>query len=157
MYYPSDHPTLGNYGTNSPLAPGEIKGIVFPEGTRSVLFFGARGAGTWCYGQGTLNKALDRQPNPGAGPNEMWCYDPEAPNDKGGRLSYRGVWAYDAHDLAKVKLVHVGLESSVRYVAVTFPYPVVKTRIFGAAYLRLRGYLSRALGEGILSVIHVYK
>ncbi|KKP98057.1 MAG: hypothetical protein US25_C0012G0003 [Candidatus Moranbacteria bacterium GW2011_GWE1_36_7] len=61
VYYPGSHQTLGVYG-----APGtnpaynmstEIKGIVFPQGSRGVLFFGRTGLGESCYGSGTINQA----------------------------------------------------------------------------------------------------
>jgi hypothetical protein len=63
-----------------------IRGVVFPAGTRSVLFFGRTGVGPYCYGLGSE------------------CGDPA--------WSYKGthnypyvtqVWAYDANDLLAVK------------------------------------------------------
>jgi hypothetical protein len=62
-------------------------GIAFPEGTRSVLFFGRQGTGTYCYG------------TPDA------CGGDPASDAKGPHAyPYRyQVWAYDAKDLQKVK------------------------------------------------------
>lgn len=63
-----------------------IKGVAFPEGTRSVLFFGRHGQGAYCYGEAAA------------------CNDPA--------WGYKGthnypyvaqVWAYDANDLIAVK------------------------------------------------------
>src|SRR5262249_38674570 len=57
--YPQAHPTLGTWNStwdgvtalfNSTT---QIKGAVLVQGTRSVLFFGRQGTGTFCYGQGT--------------------------------------------------------------------------------------------------------
>lgn len=64
----------------------QITGIVFPHGTRSVLFFGRQGVGTYCYGEGSA------------------CGDP-ADSSKGTHAYpyvYQ-VWAYDANDLVAVK------------------------------------------------------
>src|SRR5207302_10249234 len=46
----------------------KITGVVFPGGTRSVLFFGRHGAGKYCYGSGTSDQVLAAT----AG----HCYDP---------------------------------------------------------------------------------
>ncbi|MEI7891260.1 MAG: IPT/TIG domain-containing protein [bacterium] len=63
MYYPATHPTLGQYTTDS-INPvfnraTQISGLVFPEGSSSVLFFGSTGLGSSCYGEGTSTLALD--------------------------------------------------------------------------------------------------
>ncbi len=107
VYYPQTHTTLGSgdrgaspYMTLTDFAHG----IAFPDGTRSLLFFGTHGQGQWCYGAGTTDQSLDRQPNPPAGPKEMWCYDPA--NGAKGQHAYPyvpHVWAYDANDLAAVR------------------------------------------------------
>lgn len=53
--YPSDHQTLGGYGDQrlDVLFNGsmDVTGVVFPSGTGSVLFFGSRGKGHFCYGK----------------------------------------------------------------------------------------------------------
>lgn len=135
VYYPGTHQTLGRYADKTSANPGynqgtEITGLVFPSGTRSVLFFGRTGLGVSCYGSGTTvreqaadNKAIKvwlRAANPdypaitvryscgsarldGKG-NLDCCYDPAS--------SYKGVhaypyayyvWAYDALNLLKVR------------------------------------------------------
>jgi hypothetical protein len=61
-------------------------GGVFPVGTRSILFIGKHGVGTYCYGEGSA------------------CGDP-ADSDKGTHAypyKYQ-VWAYDANELLLVK------------------------------------------------------
>ncbi|HVW70811.1 MAG TPA: hypothetical protein VHB68_17655 [Steroidobacteraceae bacterium] len=64
----------------------KITGVIFPPGTRSVLFFGRQGTGPYCYGTGAD------------------CNDP-ADSSKGTHAypyQYQ-VWAYDANDLVSVK------------------------------------------------------
>src|SRR5262249_14676939 len=54
VYYPTDHATLGAWAQSNPLYGGAdtMKGVVFPKGTSSMLFFGKHGT-TFCYGIGT--------------------------------------------------------------------------------------------------------
>jgi hypothetical protein len=80
----------------------QITGVVFPVGTRSVLFFGRQGTGPYCYGPGTSDQSQAGQPADGG--VDTWCYDP-ANSSKGGHAYpyvYQ-VWAYDANDLVAVK------------------------------------------------------
>ena len=86
--YPSSHPLGTGWNTTNPFYNGttQIRGIVFPAGTRSVLFFGRHGVGTFCYGTGAE------------------CNDP-ADSYKGTHAypyKYQ-IWAYDANDLVAVK------------------------------------------------------
>jgi hypothetical protein len=88
VYYDSAHTTLGPWNATSKVFNGttEIQGVVFPDGTRSVLFFGRQGIGTYCYGGSQ-------------------CNDPAFPNTQGNHAYpyvYQ-VWAYDAAELAAVK------------------------------------------------------
>lgn len=91
VYYPKDHPTLGNYGTAGvhPLFNGttRITGAVFPKDTSTVLFFGRTGFGNYCYGE-----ASD-------------CGHDTAEKYKGTHAQPYGyfIWAYDANELAAVK------------------------------------------------------
>jgi hypothetical protein len=67
-----------------------INGMLFADGTRSVLFFGKKGLGPFCYGVG------------GASGGE--CYDPD--NSSRGDHAYpytEFVWAYDVNDLVAAK------------------------------------------------------
>lgn len=89
---------LVGYPLGQQLGPGEttqnplynlttqIRGVVFPPGTRSVLFLGRHGVGPYCYGSGAE------------------CRDP-ADDSKGTHAyPYRyQIWAYDANDLAAVR------------------------------------------------------
>jgi len=70
-----------------------IHGVLFPDGTRSVLFVGRKGLGPYCYGTG------------GAGGGE--CYDPDWSGTGDHAYPYTEfVWAYDVQDLLAVKNGH---------------------------------------------------
>jgi hypothetical protein len=102
--YPAGHETIGGYTSTGTQFNGSTNmgGVAFPAGTRSVLFIGRHGS-TFCYGDGTKDPALHQQPNPGAGPGEVWCYDPTNQYKGPHGFPYRHqVWAYDAVDLALV-------------------------------------------------------
>ena len=76
VYYPEAHQTLGPWGGANQFYGGAdtMRGIVFPSGTSTVLFFGKHG-GTFCYGVGTSNQSLDGKPS-GNGV-DPYCYDPD--------------------------------------------------------------------------------
>jgi hypothetical protein len=100
LYYTQDHPTLGTWdnqtAVNTSFNMGTtVKGIAFPAGSRTVLFFGRQGVGIPCYGDGGTVSP------PGT---VHWCYDPII-SDKGNHsFPYKyWVWAYDAKDLLTVK------------------------------------------------------
>lgn len=129
VYYPLDHPTLGDWRTPAPWPPvagqgenhvyngtAEINGVAFPDGSRSVLFFGFIGQGTFCYGDTTCDPAqvytLFGDPAAGLrvcalrtarcpGPNEGHSYY-SVDGSGGFAPTAFQVWAYDAGDLAKV-------------------------------------------------------
>lgn len=102
--YPLDRPTLGAWDSNSTKFNGttSMGGVVFPPGTRTLLFIGRQGTGPFCYGAGTGDRTLAGKPVPGEG--DHYCYDP-AYSSKGthGFPYVHQVWAYDADELAKVK------------------------------------------------------
>jgi len=138
LYYPSEHPLIepglvpcldqaacspvvDGWSLNSTLFNGtsEVKGVAFPSGWRSVLFFGRHGGlgaapgvpglGQFCYGPGTEDPLLAGQPfveivsDVAVPTGDNYCYDPED-NSKGvhGYPYHHYVWAYDANDLAAV-------------------------------------------------------
>ena len=77
--YPADHTTLGAWNGSWNPRKGiwfgggtTIRGVVFPAGTRCVLFFGTQGIGPFCYGEGTTDKRLAGKPTPDG---TIWCYD----------------------------------------------------------------------------------
>ena len=51
LYYTSDHDE-GSFDGNST----QVFGAVFPNGSRSILFFGRQGLGRPCYGEGTSDR-----------------------------------------------------------------------------------------------------
>src|SRR5438128_6045358 len=81
VYYPSQHPALGDWDATWNPHTGvlfngatTIRGVVFPKGRRSVLFFGTQGVGPFCYGEGTDRRDLAGKPTPDG---TTWCYDPD--------------------------------------------------------------------------------
>lgn len=92
LYYTGEHATLGPWGGANSVYGGTtvIGGMAIPEGTRSLLYFGANGTGTFCYGTG------------GASGGE--CFDPSTSSKGQHAYPYNyQVWAYDLNDLAAVK------------------------------------------------------
>lgn len=99
--YPQANPTLGDWASSGQLFNGTtaIGGVVFPGGTRSLLFFGRRGKGPFCYGEGTSAQpvGVDAYGNPR-------CYDPTNASKGNHAYPYESfVWAYDVLDLIAVK------------------------------------------------------
>lgn len=107
--YPSGHETLGTYSSTPSLyynMATQLNGLVFPQGSDSVLFFGRHGLGLTgegdtCYGTGTDNiNLVGTQDSFG----NDYCYDPV--NSGKGEHGYpyiNQVWAYDAQELVDVK------------------------------------------------------
>jgi hypothetical protein len=149
---------LLNYPLAHPLAPVDtqndyfnlatnIKGIAFPSGTRSLLFFGRQGTGPYCYGTGGDTGEGD-------------CYDPV--DSSKGTHSYpyvHQVWAYDALDLLAVK-------NGQKQPWEVQPYAIWRlsemdstgsATIVGAAFDPASGrvYITEAYGED--PVVHVYQ
>jgi hypothetical protein len=105
VYYPSTNPLGSGFSSQSNLFNGttKITGVVFPAGTRSVLFFGEQGTGPFCYGQGTSNASLAGTAVNGNS-SDIWCYDPAGTAKGTHAYPYvYQVWAYDANDLLAVK------------------------------------------------------
>jgi hypothetical protein len=149
VYYPSDHHTLGDWDQQSSVFNGtsEVTGVVFPEHTRSVLFFGRHGLGPFCYGIG--------------GATGGDCYDPA--------YTYKGthaypyeyyVWAYDANDLAAVKRGEKQPWDVTPYAywPLNLPFANNRARIRGATYdpATNRIFVSQAFGEDDQPVIYVF-
>lgn len=91
LYYDETHQTLGPWSGSNQTYGGTtvIGGMAIPSGTRSLLYFGLNGTGTYCYGDGGVGGE---------------CPDPLT-SDKG-QHAYpynHQVWAYDLNDLAAVK------------------------------------------------------
>lgn len=103
VYYPlSNYLVSGGVSTENSFAYGSsVKGIAFPEGSRSVLFFGIQSlADGYCYGPGTNDPDLHKVPTEGG----TWCYDLCGHSKGGHGYPYTHyVWAYDANALLEVK------------------------------------------------------
>jgi len=150
LYYPSAHP-LEPYGAagSHVLFSGttKIHGLVFPSGTRSVLFIGRQGVGPYCYGEGSA------------------CGDP-ADSSKGEHAypyKYQ-IWAYDANDLLAVKNGQKNPWDVMPYGVWNFNLPFESTGsghgIGGAAYdpATQRIYISQSCeASGCNPIIHVFK
>jgi hypothetical protein len=95
VYYDQAHPTLGMWEQQDHVndvfnMATKINGLVFPTGSRTVLFFGRQGLGIPCYGDvvaygGHCEDPADYNKGCHAYPYKVW------------------VWAYDANDLVAVK------------------------------------------------------
>lgn len=118
LYYTLEHPTIGDYYTSGTLynKGTHHSGVVFPIGSRSVVYTGWQGLGEACYGPGT-NRAEEHGnrynfPPPNntcmgvtmTDTTNPCCYDPLILNKGPHAYPYAYyTWAYDAKDLARVK------------------------------------------------------
>ena len=161
VYYPDTHPLGAWNGTNAYYnGSTQIHGVVFPEGTSSVLFFGRHGIGPFCYGAGTTVQSLDHQPVPNEA-GVIYCFDPEEGSKGTHSYPYKYyVWAYDARDLASVKSGQRQPWDIRPYAIWTLDLPASasSTHLNGAAYDPLTGriFLSQAAADGNKPLIHVY-
>jgi hypothetical protein len=164
VYYPSDDP-LAAWDSSSPEFNGatEIRGVVFPEGTRSVLFFGRHGLGTFCYGEGTDNRSLTGKTAPSGA---TYCFDPD--NSSKGTHGYPysyAIWAYDANDLASVKRGQKSPWSVKPYAlwTLSLPFDAGQKHIGGVAYnpkeqlIYVSQQLAEMDGDEARPIIHVFK
>lgn len=150
VYYPLNKP-LANSATQNPLfnTTTEIRGVVFPAQTRSILFFGSHGTGPWCYGTPEECKDTDRG---GKGPHAPpYVFQ---------------IWAYDANDFAAAARAKRA-PSSLRPYAVwplELPYPDRSKNIGGVAFNpdSRTVYVSQLNVDSLIQydarpVIHVFK
>lgn len=144
--YPLAHP-LAPQTTQNPLfnTTTEIRGIVFPEGTDSVLFIGSHGTGPYWYGE-PYEEGVDRyRPDKG----------PHAPD-----YVYQ-VWAYDVHDLVAVKNGQLQPWQVRPYDTWQFDLPYFEggKHIGGVAYDAASGrlYVSQQYGNEAYPVVHAYQ
>jgi hypothetical protein len=149
VYYPQAHPTIGAWDGSWDPAHGvffgggtTVKGVVFPRGTRSVLFFGTQGIGKFCYGEGSA------------------CADPDDSSKGVHAYPYVAqVWAYDAKSLLAVRRHRRKPWQVKPYATWRLRLPFDSGRIGGAAYdsRRQRIFVSQQYGNGTDPVIHVFK
>jgi hypothetical protein len=161
VYYPQSNP-LADYAATSTLFNGAtaITGVVFPSGTRSVLFLGRQGQGPFCYGPGTSDQSLAGTPADGG--VDSYCYDP-TDNSKGTHsypYAYQ-VWGYDANDLAAVAAGQKAPYAIRPYATWTLSLPFASGAdwVGGAAWdpATRRLYLVVKYGDNILPLVHVYQ
>jgi hypothetical protein len=154
VHYDINHPTLGTCDTSYAQyfnCVTQIRGLVFPGGTRSVLFFGRQGTGAWCYGTG--------------GSSGGDCYDPASIYKGGHAYPYvYQVWAYDANDLLSVKNGQKNPWDIRPYAVWKYNLPFEKSSdlhdVGGAAYdpATQRIYISQMCADtGCNPIIHVFK
>jgi hypothetical protein len=145
VYYPSSHMTLGDYAKANPniSQSSEITGVVFPEGSQSILFFGRHGLGA-CYGTGEE------------------CNDPC--DDTKGTHGYpyvHQIWAYKANALLAVKNGSRDPWEIFPYGVWTYelPFQQCGRNLLGAAYdpATQRIYLSQSDADGDLPVVQVFQ
>jgi hypothetical protein len=143
VYYTTEHSTLGEWGETGRLYNGttNIKGMVLPNGTRSLLYFGTHGIGSFYYGGGRTNAP-------------PYIYQ---------------VWAYDVLDLAAVKAGQKQPWQVTPYATweLRLPFPTgprTDPAIGGAAYdpATRRIFVSQMYGdsdgmESYLPLIHVFE
>jgi hypothetical protein len=116
-------------------------GLALIDGTRTALFVGRNGTGSFCYGEGTADQSLANTTSPNG---DRYCYDPSN-SDKGQHAyPYRyQIWAYDMNDWAAVRAGQRDPWEVKPYGVWPFelPTPEAGTRIGGVAYDAARRYL----------------
>jgi hypothetical protein len=166
------HPELGEWGTNGGLYNGTqaFRGMVFPDGTRSILFVGF-GADNFCYGSGTADKSLHLRPVPGA-PGVHYCYDP-TPGMVGNKGTHGYpispiVWAYDVNEFIRARNDDKRPWDVKPYATWEFTLPFQSNmqngiemgnfEIMGAAYdpVRRRLFVSAYRNDGPSPIVHVF-
>ncbi len=134
-----------------------VAGVLFADGTRSVLFFGKKGLGPYCYGPGTDDPLLTGTPS-GDGV-DPWCYDPESSNkgDHAYPYSYF-VWAYDVNDYVAAKQGAKQPWDVVPYTGWTFSQFGNGGSLGGVAWdpTARRMYLLAPGTDGHQPLVHVY-
>jgi hypothetical protein len=142
VYYPIDHP-LAPVESQNPLfnTTTQIRGVVMPEGTDSVLFIGSHGVGEWWYGDDNGDPFRHDQ-------------GPHAPP-----YVYQ-VWAYDIHDLIAVRdgLLQPWEAQPYDVWQLDLPYADGANEIGGVAYDAASGqiFVSQLHGNDAYPVVHAF-
>jgi hypothetical protein len=155
--YPVDHATLGSCGSGPDAlfnCVTSIGGVVFPAGTRSLLFFGRQGLGPYCYGLGVPDKPDEK--------SQTDCLDPLSGSKGPHAYPYtHRVWAYDVLDLIKVKQGKKRPWDIRPYTTWQFDLPLQSGSgiIQGAAYdpATQRVFVSADHGDGRRPLMHVLR
>ena len=165
LYYPQQHPTLGAWDGANDVYGGttEIAGVAIIDRTRTVIFAGRNGMGTFCYGEGTSDERKAKQQSASG---EKFCYDPTS-TDKGQHaFPYRlQFWAYDVGDLAAVRSGDREPWDVTPYAVWPFELPAIGDpypRLGAMSYdpSRRRLFLTQLFGEkdgyARRPIVHVY-
>lgn len=162
--YPSEHPAIGAWDATGQLFNGASGAttFVFPQGTRSVLFFGRLGTGPFCYGPGVAPSSPLAYTLVTPGVSDRYC--PELMNQTKGTHAYPyqyEVWAYDVLDLIAVKQGKKQPWQVVPYATWSFHLPFENTdqRISAGTYdpSTRRVLLVQDKGDGSGPVLHVFQ
>jgi hypothetical protein len=149
--YPITKPTLGTCeSTNATFnCATTMGGVVFPDGTRSVLFFGRQGIGPYCYG--------DASPVQG----RTACLDPTDGAKGPHAYPYQfQVWAYDVLDLIAVRQGRKEPWQVMPYETWSFELPfapgsrVIRGVTYDPATRRI--YMATVFGDGPRPVIQAF-
>ncbi len=158
VFYPQAHP-LDLWSATSSLFNGstQINGVVFPEGTRSVLFYGRHGTGPLCYGEGTADPALVGKTAPDGA---LYCGD-ATDSSKGIHAPpyEHRIWAVDARDLAAVKRGERKPWEVKPYAVWAIPFPLPGgTHATGATYDPATGrlFLAQDFADGDNPIVNVF-
>jgi len=122
----------------------EVRGMVFPVGSDSVLFIGRHGTGPYCYGGGEA------------------CGDDESPYQGTHAAPYRyQVWAYDAAELAAAHRdeLHMGDLEPYDVWELELPIDAPVHYITGVGYDATTGriFIGQGHADEARPVIHVYE
>ena len=170
---PTPANTLMYYNLANPLAAPEttnpmfnlttnIRGVVFPNGYDSVLFFGNHGFGEYCYGTGTSDLSLVGKFKSDSTIPRYDCYDPGDSSSGTHAYPYKyQVWAYNANDFLKVRKGELNPWEVRPYETWNFemPFQPEKAEILGTAYDKTNRtlYISQANGDGSYPIIQVFE
>jgi len=146
--HPDDHP-LADVDSTNPFynTSTQIRGLVFPEGSESVLFFGSHGIGTWWYGSNGDYPGLNDPARTSKGEHAYpYVYQ---------------VWAYDANDLRDVKNGIKEPWEVQPYDVWNYepPFAASSGHAGGVAYDPTTGriFVAQPYGDGERPVIYVYQ
>lgn len=178
VYYTLSNPMVDTWQINDYFTSADrIRGVVFPEGSQSILFFGTHGTGPQCYGQGVSDKTLAFTcVTPGEIYNTVahhcelngvtggtaYCYNPIDTAKGYHSYPYKYyVWAYNAVDFAAVKSGVMKPWQIKPYATWSLDLPFANEYgvITGAAYdpKNQRIFVAQGRAEGVsLPIIHVY-
>lgn len=165
VYYTGNNPSLGGWSGSNPVygATTMIGGMALIGGTRTALFVGRNGLGSYCYGNGSSVESQHLSASPDG---SHYCYDPTA-SDKGTHAyPYRfQIWAYDLNDMAAVRAGTKQPWDVLPYGVWPFDFPTFEkqVRIGGVTYDAERQllYVAQLLADkdGYQSrpIIHVFQ